>query len=81
MNDLFEDAFNAIARCAADSMEVGVRLQKTLQDMAEFGPDYLKQSAIQQSRLALEYAEKFIKSESDLQRIRKTAQFSESTGQ
>jgi len=77
MEDLFEDAFMAIGRCGADSMEVGLHLQKALGALAQLGPDTLQTAAKQQSRLALQRAKKVLDIESEYQQIKEAAQFSE----
>ena len=64
VRDLFDDAFTAIARDGAASVEVAVRLQKTLQSLATLGDadmraaaEYHAQLALKRARLALSVSE------------------------
>lgn len=53
MADMFEDAFQAIARDGAGSIEVVVRMQKAFHSLAAFGDPAVSEAARAQSRLAL----------------------------
>jgi uncharacterized membrane protein len=53
VDDLFDDAFAAIARDAAATVEVGVRLQKALHALARLGDDRFRRAAARLSALAL----------------------------
>lgn len=71
IDDLFQDAFNLIARDAAGAFEVQARLQKTLVSLGSLGESY-RTSAIKYSQRALQYSEKnlFLEEEKDeLRRI------------
>ena len=56
VDDLFQDAFNPVARDAAGSFEVHAQLQKALVHLGGLAEDY-RASAIKYSRIALEYTE------------------------
>lgn len=56
IDDLFQDAFNPVARHAASSYEVQARLQKTLVHLGGLSGEY-RASAIKYSRIALRYSE------------------------
>lgn len=53
IDDLFDDAFAAIARDAAANVEVGVRLQKALHALARLGDARFRRAAARLSALAL----------------------------
>lgn len=74
--DMFDDAFIAIARGGADTIEVGVRLQKALSVLASMGDDKMRQSAHRHSRMALARAEKSLAIDDDICILRETAGFS-----
>lgn len=73
-DDLFDDAFGAIARDGAAQIEVAGRLQQALQALAVGG---MRQAAFAQSRRALLYAEAALQVTPDLERLRDLAAFSE----
>lgn len=56
LNDMFDDAFNAIARDGAGSIEVAIRLQKAFKSLATLGNKEMEQAAIAHAGHALEYA-------------------------
>lgn len=70
--DLFDDAFNLIARDGANLIEVQIRLQKALHALAQVGDETFHACAHAQSRLALERALEAMTSEQDKARIKKT---------
>lgn len=72
--DLFDDAFNLIARDGAGLIEVQIRLQKALHALASTGDKDFRACAEAQSRLALERALEAMTSEQDKERIRKTVE-------
>lgn len=69
-HDMFDDAFTAIARDGADTVEVCVRLQKALRTLALCEDAEMRDAALQHSRLALERAEKALHIEADLVAVR-----------
>ncbi|MFO7733281.1 MAG: DUF2254 domain-containing protein [Candidatus Aminicenantes bacterium] len=74
LNDMFDDAFNAIARDGAPSVEVAIRLQKAFHSLTLLGHDEMRQAAITHSKLALRYAEQSLKLPQELEAIRSVAQ-------
>lgn len=56
LNDMFDDAFNAIARDGAGSIEVAIRLQKAFRSLAKLGHKEMEQAAIAHADHALKYA-------------------------
>ncbi len=70
-DELFDDAFRAIARDGAGMVEVCVFLQKSLNGLAQF-PEFSK-AALFQSKDALERCQKSITNKNDLTRIQKAA--------
>lgn len=73
MDDLFEDAFRAIARDGAGHVEVAIRLQKTLRMLVRAGDGRYEEPAMTAARDALARAEKALTSEADIQAVRATA--------
>jgi uncharacterized membrane protein len=76
IDDMFDDAFRAIARDGAGLIEVSCRLQKGLQSLAECGHPGMRAGALQHSRRALKRAEKALSADEDLLLVRELAQFS-----
>ncbi len=78
VSDMFEDAFNAIARDGAGTIEVVVRLQKGLESLASTGDESMRHAAIQQARRALARAEEKLEFPEDLVIARQSARFADS---
>jgi uncharacterized membrane protein len=74
-DDMVDDAFRAIARDGAESIEVSCKLQKALQSLAECGHPGLRTAALQQSRRALKRAENVLTADEDRLLVRELAQF------
>lgn len=71
-SDLFEDAFESIARDGAGLIEVQLRVQKALIALARSGDHDFRAAALRQSHVALERAEKALNLSADLERLRRT---------
>lgn len=69
LNDMFDDAFNAIARDGAGSVEVAIRLQQAFHSLTLIGHEEMRQAAIRHSKLALRYAERSLKLPQELEAI------------
>lgn len=69
VRDMFDDAFTAIARDGAGSIEVMLRLQKALASMASFGNDAMADAARFHAQLALKRAEQVLTVEEDLEAL------------
>lgn len=67
--DMFDDAFTAIARDGAGTVEVGIRLQKALFALASMGDDRLRQAATRHAGLAVARAEQALKLPEERERI------------
>lgn len=78
VQDMFDDAFNAIARDGAGFIEVTGRLQKALESLASIGDTEMRSAAIYHGRLSLARAENALKIPEDLERVRKLARFATS---
>ncbi len=76
VRDMFDDAFTAIARDGADSIEVSVRLQKALRSLALIDDKALSNAAKYHSRLALKRSEKAMILEEDFAIVKDIASFS-----
>lgn len=78
MNDLFDDAFTAIARDGAGTVEVAVRLQKALHSLGSLPDSHplaaeLREAARLHARRALERAALAMKLPDDLEAVRRAA--------
>lgn len=71
--DLFDDAFTAIARDGAGTVEVAGRLQKALASLAGIGHPALREAALRHSLLALSRSERAMELPEDLEVVRKRA--------
>lgn len=76
IDDLFDDAFTAIARDGAAIVEVSIRLQKAFCALAETGDHAMVAAAKKHSRLALVRSERAMSLEEDIDAVRKAAAFS-----
>lgn len=74
LEDLFDDLFTPIARDSASIIEVAIRLQKALRDLASLDPEgRYAENARKHSRLALQRAEQGLSLDHDKQRVREIA--------
>ncbi|MCW4148184.1 DUF2254 domain-containing protein [Halomonas sp. 18H] len=76
IDDLFDDAFTAIARDGAGMVEVSIRLQKALLALAGTGDSAMVAAARKHSRMALARSESAMSLQDDIDAVRKTAEFS-----
>jgi uncharacterized membrane protein len=77
IDDLFDDAFTAIARDGAGHVEVGTRLQKALAALSLVGPAPMRDAAIRHARLALARAEREMNIPEDVSLLRELARFAD----
>jgi uncharacterized membrane protein len=77
--DMFDDAFTAIARDGAGTVEVGVRLQKALRALAALGDGPMREAAEYHARLALKRAGLALKVEEDLVAVQDAARFAQTS--
>jgi len=73
LDDMFDDAFTAIARDGAGTVEVGVRLQKALRSLASVGDDSMRLAAVRHAQAALARSEKALTLQHDVDVIRSVA--------
>ncbi len=73
--DMFDDAFTAIARDGAGTVEVMVRLQKALESLSSLDDPSVRAASIAHARLALARAEKKLDLPEDLALVREAAAF------
>lgn len=71
--DLFDDAFGAIARDGAASVEIGIKMQKSMAAMAALPHEGIARAAQTQARLALERAMLALEFPHDRQRVKDAA--------
>lgn len=77
IDDLFDDAFTAIARDGAAMVEVSIRLQKGFRALAETGDIHMAAAAKRHSRRALALSEAALVLSDDIHAVRAEAAFSE----
>jgi len=61
MEDMFDDAFNAMSRDGAGVIEVGMRLQRAFRGLAALENEAIRRAAVQHGHLALHYAQEALK--------------------
>lgn len=74
LDDMFDDAFNAVSRDGASTIEVQIRLQKAFYSLILNGDEEMKQAAIKHAALALKYSEKSLKLEEEIDAVRALAE-------
>lgn len=74
-DDLFDDAFTAIARDGAGIVEVSVRLQKAFAALAETGNKAVVDAALRHSRMSLARSEHAMSYQNDIDATREAAAF------
>lgn len=79
VRDMFDDAFTAIARDGAGTVEVMLRLQKALETLSFLGDLSMRDAALAHSRLALARAENKLDLPEDATLVREVAGFSRTT--
>lgn len=79
IDDLFDDAFTAIARDGAGIVEVEVRLQKAFGALAEIDDQAMASAARTHSRIAVARAENAMTCPTDIEATRNAAAFSAET--
>lgn len=80
VQDMFDDAFTAIARDGAGSVEVAVRLQKTFHSLTFTGNKQIRDAAIYHGRLALKRSQEAMGIAEDLAAVRDAAGYLEVDG-
>ncbi|KGK43378.1 hypothetical protein LH51_00175 [Nitrincola sp. A-D6] len=73
IEDLFDDAFTAIARDGAAMVEVSIRLQKAFCTLAEAGDPAMTAAARKHSRMALARSERAMLLSDDIDAVRRVA--------
>ncbi|SEM67641.1 DUF2254 domain-containing protein [Nitrosomonas marina] len=76
LDDMFDDAFNAISRDGATILEVTVRLQKAFYCLARLGHDEMRETAVAHAKYAFRHAELGLKLKDDLEILRAVTEFS-----
>jgi uncharacterized membrane protein len=69
LNDMFDDAFTAIARDGAGTVEVGIRLQKALRSLAAIGDLEMTAIAGTHSKAAMQRAGHALQLDADIERL------------
>lgn len=73
VDDMFDDAFTAIARDGAGIVEVAIRLQKALYALAALEDDGVTRAAVRHSRIALDRSERTMEQPDDIAAVRAVA--------
>ena len=74
LDDMFDDAFNAISRDGASALEAAIRLQKAFHSLVSLEHKQMRQAAIAHARLALQYAELALKLPEEIEAVRRVAE-------
>jgi uncharacterized membrane protein len=77
LDDMFDDAFTAIARDGAGLVEVAGRVQKALASLAGAGDAAMRDVAKRQARIALSRAHRELRIPEDLEVVRRLASFAD----
>lgn len=74
LDTMFDDAFNAIARDGATSVDVAIRLQEAFHSLTLLEHDGIRQASISHAKLALRYAEQSLKLPEELEAVLSVAE-------
>lgn len=74
VDDMFDNAFNAISRDGAGTIEVMLRLQTAMASLSSLGTGELRETASKHSQFALKHAELALKLPEEIERVRQSAQ-------
>jgi uncharacterized membrane protein len=77
LDDMFDDAFNAISRDGAGTLEVDIRLQKAFNTLASIGGVDMREAARSHAQLAFHYAERALQLPEEIERLRMVYRFEE----
>ncbi len=77
VRDMFDDAFRAIARDGAGTIEVVVRLQEAFRSLASIDDPEIRDAALHHARLTFARAEKALEFPQDIKVARKASEFAE----
>ncbi|MEO8521298.1 MAG: DUF2254 domain-containing protein [Acidobacteriota bacterium] len=75
VDDMFDDAFTAIGRDGAGTIEVAGRLQKALESLASLGEPAMRQAALRHARMARARAERAMDLPDDIELVQRLAAF------
>lgn len=70
LQDMFDDAFNGIARDGAGTIEVGLRLQKAFRGLAALDHEGIKAASADHAKMAVRYAEKALALQEEVGQIK-----------
>ncbi|WP_105903303.1 DUF2254 domain-containing protein [Vibrio gangliei] len=73
INDMFDDAFTAIARDGAGCVEVAMHLQKALMSLSMVGDEAMKAAAVHHAELSLKRCKIAMELEEDWQQVQKVS--------
>jgi uncharacterized membrane protein len=71
INDMFDDAFNGIARDGASLIEVDIRLQKAFASLASLGDEPMKEISKAHAQLAYSHAKRSLELPEEVAKLRK----------
>ncbi|WP_298447133.1 DUF2254 domain-containing protein [uncultured Marinobacter sp.] len=78
LSDLFEDAFNAIARDGAGTIEVVLRTLKALATLTSVGNEKMEAAALESARLVIAHAQESLSIPSDIEKLQAVSEFARS---
>lgn len=77
VDEMFDDAFNAIARDGAGMIEVATRLQKAFAALASLGDESVQEAARSHARRAFQYAEQALPLPEEIEALEKASPLEE----
>jgi uncharacterized membrane protein len=77
LDDMFDDAFNAMSRDGAGTLEVGIRLQKAFNTLASIGGVDVREAARSHAQFAFRYAERALQLPEEIEMLRTVYRFEE----
>lgn len=77
LDDMFDDAFNAVSRDGAGTLEVDIRLQKAFNTLASIGDADVREVAKSHAQLAFRYAERALQLPEEIEMLRTVYRFEE----
>lgn len=75
LDDMFDDAFNVIARDGAGTIEVALRLQKAFRSLASLDVPNIKEVSKAHAQIAFRYAEKSLTLDEEIELLKKEVAF------
>ncbi|CAH1386315.1 DUF2254 domain-containing protein [Candidatus Nitrotoga sp. M5] len=75
LSDMFDDAYNPVARDGAGTIEVVIKLQKSLSTLADLGSVTMKEAALGRANFVFAHAENALKVSEEIGKLRLASDF------